>query len=124
MYLCQENNKNIPSMIFCHIPIPETQDAYSEYILDNSIGDGILGEEVSPHKENVGIFDKILELNSTKIIAFGHDHLNTLHVKYKDIMFCYGVKVGLTCYYDENIQGGCLYKINDKSEVFIEKILL
>lgn len=120
----QENNKTVPNMVFCHIPIPEIVDAYDAYVKDNSIGTGVTGEEVSPHEHNYGIFDKMVELGSTKIVAFGHDHVNSLHVKYKDIMLCYGLKIGYTSYYDKNIQGGCLYTISSNKEVTIEKIFL
>ena len=115
-----KNNKNVPSMLFFHIPLPELNNAYEYYELNPSSGDGYKGEAFCLQEENVGMFNKIIELNSTKILAFGHDHINTLHVKYKDVMFCYGLKTGYTSYYDENIQGGCLYTITN-SNVLIDR---
>lgn len=117
----QENNRTIPNMVFCHIPIPELSEAYEAYQLDNSIGSGSIKESLSLQEKNVGIFDKMLELKSTKVVAFGHDHINTLHIKYKDIMFCYGLKIGYSSYYDKDIQGGVLYKITN-NKLSIDKI--
>lgn len=120
----EENNKTVPSMLFFHIPLPETSDAYDLYLTDDSIGNGVINEAITVQEENVGLFEKIKELKSTKFMAFGHDHLNTLHVKYQDVMFCYGVKIGLTSYFDKNIQGGNLFTITKDNEVLIERILI
>ena len=57
-------------------------------------------------------------------MAFGHDHINTLHIKYQGVMFCYGLKTGFTSYYDENIQGGCLYTIKTNNEILTERIFV
>ena len=114
-------DKNVPSMIFFHIPLPEISEAYEYYKLNPTTGNGDKGESFCTQEENVGMFDKIIELNSTKLMAFGHDHMNTLHMKYKEVMFCYGLKTGLTSYYDENIQGGCLYTITN-SDILIDRI--
>ena len=119
-----ENNKTVPNMLFYHIPLPETIDAYNAYTTDNSIGSGIANEIIYPQTTDIGFFDKVIELGSTNFMAFGHDHVNTLHIKYQNVMFCYGLKTGFTSYYDESIQGGCLYTINTYNEILIERIFI
>ena len=119
----EENNKIVSNMMFSHIPIPELGLAYNEFQKNPSIGSGVVGEPLSLQKENVGIYSKAKELGSTKLFAFGHDHINTLQIKYEDIVFSYGIKTGLTSYYDESIQGGCLYTIKKDSTFEIERII-
>ena len=46
----------------------------------------------------LGDYEKALELKSTKMFVYGHDHINTLVINYNDIMFCYGLKTGRTTY--------------------------
>ena len=75
-------------MLFFHIPIYELSLAYDQYLINPSVGSGFIKEPLSLQEENVGLFDKIVLLQSSKFIAFGHDHVNTLQIKFNDVMFC------------------------------------
>lgn len=121
----QLNGGNIvPSLVFFHIPIEELQYAYDLYLEKPEVGNGDIGEPLSFQDINIGLYDKAKELGSTKAFIFGHDHVNTLHIKYQDIMFCYGLKTGRTSYYDDEIQGACLYTINEDLSLTTEKIYI
>lgn len=119
-----KENEIIQSMLFFHIPIYELSLAYDQYLINPSVGSGFIKEPLSLQEENVGLFDKIVLLQSSKFIAFGHDHVNTLQIKFNDVMFCYGLKTGFTSYYDKDIQGGCVYTIKGNNEISLNRIYL
>jgi len=120
-----ENNGNIiPSMIFFHIPLIETKMAYNEYIKDPSIGEGKHYENIAHQETNVGMFDKIKQLNSTKLLAYGHDHKNYTSIKYEEVIFSYGLKTGRTSYHSKKIQGGVVYTIDRNNDINIERIFI
>ena len=89
------NNNGVPveSGLFIHIPIPEYKEAWdnheqSEYFEEG----GECNDGVKPAKVNTRIFDKIVELKSTKFMTCGHEHANDWCSLYKGVAFCYGVK--------------------------------
>ena len=116
------NNKIIPSILFSHIPPKGLAKAYEAYLKDNSIGYGSMYEDLSLQKTDPGIYEKALELKSTKMFVYGHDHINTLVINYNDIMFCYGLKTGRTTYYNRHMNGGTLYTITLDNTINIKRI--
>jgi predicted MPP superfamily phosphohydrolase len=116
------NNKIIPSILFSHIPPKGLAKAYEAYLKDNNIGYGSMNEDLSLQKTDPGIYEKALELKSTKMFVYGHDHINTLVINYNDIMFCYGLKTGRTTYYNRHMNGGTLYTITLDNTINIKRI--
>ncbi len=114
--------KVIDSMLFFHIPIKELQNAYDAYVANPEIGSGVIHEELSLQTTNNNLFEKAVNLKSTKAFAFGHDHVNNLIIKYQDILFCYSLKTGRTTYYRRNMMGGNLYTINLDNSISVERI--
>ena len=110
----------VPSLAFFHIPLPEVDDAWNAYEKGEAIlEEGVKNEPSCPPKYNSGLFDKMLELASTKAMFFGHDHLNSFRILYKGIYFCYGVDSTDRIYYDESLLGGQVVTIkNDNSLSF------
>ncbi len=114
------NNKTPKSLMFFHMPPQEMLTAYNEY-KENGYKDtanskytgGKAGEKdlvVYPSEKNYGLFDKCLELGSTKGIFFGHDHLNNFTMLYKDIQLTYDYTVDYLAYVGINKYGtqrGC-----------------
>ena len=97
----------VKSLLFIHIPLMETRDAYDEYL--EAGGDtenvkyisGKMGESapyVYCSLEEEEMFETILELDSTKAIFFGHDHLNNAVMDYKGVLFSYGFSVDYFAY--------------------------
>lgn len=114
----------IPSILFFHIPLLETKDAYNAYLEDPTIGEGKNTENIGTQKTDVKMFDKIKELGSTKYLIYGHDHENYSYMKYEGVTFSYGVKTGKTSYFDRNIQGGSLYTIMRDNTISIDRIFI
>lgn len=103
----KEQGKVINSLMFFHIPLPE----FRYYSKENSLL-GAKGEEQCNPYTNTGLFDKAVELGSTKGIFVGHDHVNNYLFEHKGIKMGYGLKTGLTSYFDKKLQGGSVIKFN------------
>ena len=105
-------NSNIESTLFIHIPLPEYADAY------NAIGSdptafGTLNEGICHSGMNTGMFNVIKELDSTKNVICGHDHVNNFSTTYQGIRLSYATKTGTGSYYNTSIQGGSLLVIDE-----------
>ncbi len=98
----------VKSLAFFHIPLVEMKDAWTEFS-ENDFQDtenfeyisGIIGETGKRVYCGIGednLFEKMLELNSTKAMFNGHDHYNNTTFKYKDIIFSYGYSVDYLAY--------------------------
>ena len=93
---------------FFHIPLVEMDDAWNEF-KENGYKDtenfeyieGLIGEtgrQVCCGYGEDALFEKMLELGSTKAIHNGHDHVNSTTFKYKGITFSYGYSVDYFAY--------------------------
>ena len=116
----------VPSVLFFHIPVPEFDDAWKAYQEGNSDAIYLSGdkrEEVCCPKINSGLFSKIKELNSSKAILVGHDHINDYVIKYQDVYLSYGIHSTNRIYYDEDLLGGRLFTIHPDHTYSFETIL-
>lgn len=116
----KEENSDIKSAAFFHIPLTEQKDAWYEYrdadfqnTENVTFHYGVAGEGgdivfCGIHEDN--LFETMLELGSTKAIFCGHDHDNNFSVDYKGIRFTYGMSVDYLAYpgiYKRGSQRGC-----------------
>lgn len=105
---------------FFHIPLVEMGDAWKEFVendfkdtedfkyIDGIIGEG--GRRVYCGFGEDKLFEKMLELDSTKAIHTGHDHYNNATVEYKGIIFSCGYSIDYLAYIGvakEGSQRGC-----------------
>lgn len=105
----------------------EMDSDYSAYTRSYSNDDSILeygynGEGNSIPKYNSGMFDKILELDSTKAIICSHDHANNSRLLYKGVYLCYGVNSTNRIYRDEDMMGGHVIVVHDDHSLSFEHI--
>ncbi len=120
-----ENGETVPSVCFFHIPIPEFQTAWDEAQAGSSdaiLEYGEMNEPCSCPKHNSGLFDKMLELGSTKAVCCGHDHVNNSRILYKGIYLIYGVNSDDRIYYNENMMGGHVVVVHDDNSLSFEHI--
>jgi len=109
--LKSSNGGTLNSLAFFHIPLVEfTQGWASKRPDTHYFGDK--REDECPSGTNSGFFDKALELNSTKGIFCGHDHINDYSVDYQGIRLTYGLKTGYGSYYDKEVMGGLLITLS------------
>lgn len=105
---------------FFHIPLVELSDAWKEFQENNfkdtedfKYIDGIIGEGGRRVFCGFGedkLFEKMLELGSTKAMHTGHDHYNNLTAEYKGIQFSCGYSIDYLAYIGvakEGSQRGC-----------------
>ena len=105
---------------FFHIPLVEFKDAWDELEAngfketDNvKYIDGIIGETGKRIFSGIGedeLFEKMVELGSTKAMFNGHDHYNNVTISKDDIIFSYGNSVDYLAYVGiagEGSQRGC-----------------
>lgn len=104
-----EDFTTVQSLLFVHIPLMETRDAYNEYLKagekdtdDVKYLGGKVGEKepyvYSPETPDQ-MFETMLELGSTKAMFYGHDHLNNIVLNYKGIILSYGYSVDYFAYW-------------------------
>lgn len=108
-----DETKVVPSLAFFHIPMQEYMTAYDEAKgTDKRLwGFRFPNEDGTPAVDD-GMFEKMVELGSTKGCFAGHDHMNNFEVEYQGIRLSYG----LSC--DHNIylvplRGGRLIEIKE-----------
>lgn len=104
-------NKNAETVVthaFFHIPLVEMLDGWKEFTENDfkdtksfRFVDGIMGEGGKQVYCGLGeddLFEKMLELGSTKAMYNGHDHLNSTTFEYKGILFSYGYSIDYFAY--------------------------
>ncbi len=98
----------VRSLAFFHIPLVEMADAWNEFT-ENQYEDtdnfkyveGIIAEGGRLVYCGLGednLFEKMLELGSTKAMFNGHDHINNTTFEYKGITFSYGYSIDYFAY--------------------------
>ena len=103
-----EEAETVKSLAFFHIPLVEMLDGWNEF-KDNGYEDteafkfidGIMGEGGKVVYCGLGeddLFEKMVELDSTKAMFNGHDHLNNTTFQYKGIQFSYGYSIDYFAY--------------------------
>lgn len=127
--------KIVPSMAFFHIPLQEYRDAYNLYI-DGSeevtyyfaSNDEEMLDKVCCSDYPSSIFDKMVEMGSTKALFCGHDHYNNMSLEYKGIRLTYGMSIDYLAMpridKSDKQRGGTLITIYEDSSFDIEQIPL
>ncbi len=115
-----ENAGAVSSLAFFHIPLAEMKDGWTQF-QENGYRDtdeftyvgGIIAEQGRLIYSGLGkdeLFEKMLELGSTKAMFNGHDHINNTTFEYKGITFSYGYSIDYFAYSGidkEGSQRGC-----------------
>lgn len=132
--LSEEQGKQVPSMLFFHIPFQEWNmiyDMYKKKSPEVRYHYGRIGEkneEICSSKENNSLLDKLFKLGSTKAVFVGHDHLNDLSLEYRGVRFTYGKSIDYLAYNGIESstyqRGATLIKIRKNSEFEILPIVL
>lgn len=108
-----DESKVVPSLAFFHVPMQEYMTAYDEAKgTDNRVWGFKFPKEDGTPAVDDQMFEKMVELGSTKGCFAGHDHMNNFSVNYNGIRLTYG----LSC--DHNIyvvpfRGGTLINIKN-----------
>lgn len=128
----------VSSLAFFHIPFNEFEDAwklYKEGSDEITYHFGTVGEpneKLFIPKERGKLFEKMVELGSTKGVFVGHDHLNDFSITYKGIRLTYGKSIDYLAYYltvpgfsnSTWQRGGTIIEIDDNGDFEIIQIVL
>lgn len=104
-----------PSIVFCHVPLPEYRLAAEE----NAVISGGNREKICCSPCNSGMFDAMLRAGSTVAFVAGHDHINDSHMLYRGVRLVYNRMSGYDSYNvlsehkgDKLLQGCSVYTIH------------
>lgn len=129
--LNKEENKNISSLVFFHIPLQEYITAYELYLINSDEVKYYFGsndEKICASYYNSSMFDVALELKSTKGFFCGHDHYNNMSLEYKGIRLTYGMSIDYLVMpgiaKDTKQRGATLITSHADSSIDIEQIPL
>lgn len=121
--ITEHAGKVVPSILFTHTPLPEFKTAYDLYQQGSDEITYIGGEgEVGGGLIDYGLFDAAVELGSTKHMFFGHEHTNTLSLRYQGIDLSYAVKTGNFSTYREGKTGGTAITISEGGAITYEQL--
>ncbi len=133
--LNKEENKNISSLVFFHIPLQQYRTAYELYLRESDEVKYYFGSNDEKAIEKVcasdypsSMFDVAVELKSTKGFFCGHDHYNNMSLEYKGIRLTYGMSIdylvmpGISK--DTKQRGATLITSHNDSSIDIEQIPL
>lgn len=103
----------VPSLAFFHIPLQEYLFAYEQVARGENkfLDEGKFDEGVCCPRENTELFDVMKELESTKGVFVGHDHVNNGIINYQGIKLAYGLKSSNYIYHDNEWLGGRLISL-------------
>lgn len=131
--LTEYNGTPVESTLFIHIPLPEYNMAAKIYepINDGFTKDengnfGMLREPICSPYYNSGMFEKIVELNSTKNVICGHEHKNNFSVLYRGVRLTYATKTGdgHDWVEDGSVCGGTVLEFGETEKLTVSPIYL
>ena len=91
---------------------------------EDSVGVQHEPKGVCSHPVDDGVFTAIKEDGLIKHVLAGHDHMNNWIIPYEGITLMYALTTGAGCYWEPNLSGGTVLKVNQDGvyEVFHEYI--
>lgn len=113
----------VPSCMFMHMPLPEYNEAWKDYMSGRNTVEFVRGkvcESISCPKLKSKMFDSAVRLGSTKAICCGHDHLNNFTMIYKGIKLVCGKSLDYILY-GKNIsghRGGTMVYITSDGQIY------
>lgn len=131
--LTEYNDAPVESTLFIHIPLPEYNMAAKIYepindgfTKDENENFGMLREPICSPYYNSGMFEKIVELNSTKNVICGHEHKNNFSVLYRGVRLTYATKTGdgHDWVEDGSVCGGTVLEFDETEKLTVSPIYL
>lgn len=119
--LKNSNGDIVPTHLYIHIPLYEYRLAWEEYINGGEDAVYHYGKKddkriASADDDRGRLFNRIVELGSTKNVFAGHDHTHNFSITYKGVRLTYGMSMDYTAYvyiyFTEEYRGGTLLEIS------------
>ncbi len=129
----ENGNQSLPSVAFCHIPVPEVYKLLTEvpkgtegalkgvgigegkyYLPDETkIFTGEINEAPCPSSENHGLFDSFLANDDVFLLVNGHDHINSFIGSVSGVDIANAPGSSYTSYGSEDIRGARLFRFTE-----------
>lgn len=106
----------VKSALFMHVPLYEYNDAWLNYEHTGGFAPVYTEGTVYCADENIGFFDKMLELGSTDFVGVGHDHDFNFAIDYKGVYLTYGRVSGVNAWRRRTPVGASVIDINVNAE--------
>lgn len=107
-------NRNIQSLLFFHIPLPEYKEAFD----GGQFRNGVRMEEECAPKINTGMFSEMVLQGNVLGTFVGHDHNNNYVAQLFNIALCYGYFSGGNSYQDLPLNGARIILLEEKKQSF------
>lgn len=108
-------NKDIQSLLFFHIPLPEYREAFDQ----GQFRKGVRMEEECSPKINTGMFSELVLQGNVLGTFVGHDHNNNYVAQLFNISLCYGYFSGGNSYHDLPLNGARIILLEENQPGFI-----
>lgn len=130
-----EEGKLAPSLAFFHIPPKEFKEGWEKCYLGTGEAEyvsGFVNEKDNyfgyPKTVEGRFFSEMVKFGSCKGMFVGHDHLNTLTIKYQGVSLTYGMSIDYLAYKGISKKltqrGGTIIEINDDSSFSVKLVPL
>ena len=106
----------VKSALFMHVPLYEYNDAWLNYEHTGGFAPVYTEGKVYCADENIGFFDKMVELGSTDFVGVGHDHDFHFAIDYKEVYLTYGRVSGVNAWRRRTPVGASVIDINVNAE--------
>lgn len=106
----------VKSALFMHVPLYEYNDAWLNYEHTGGFAPVYTEGKVYCADENIGFFDKMVELGSTDFVGVGHDHDFHFAIDYKKVYLTYGRVSGVNAWGRRTPVGASVIDINVNAE--------
>ena len=107
-------NKNVQSLLFFHIPLPE----YKQAFYNGEFRKGVRMEDECSPKINTGMFSEMVLQGNVLGTFVGHDHNNNYVAQLYKIALCYGYFSGGNSYGDLPFNGARIILLEENSKTF------
>ncbi len=132
--MAENDGKTIPSLMFQHIPMPESIRLLEEcdkndkwaipHFIDNenvkymkldaSKADGFLYEPITPYDENYGQCEALKEKGDVKAVVYGHDHQNNFIGEHDGITVIQSSAASFRCY-GNHLRGVRIFVLDEEN---------
>ncbi len=115
----KENGKKIPAIMYMHVPVPEFVVVAKNP--EECSMRGNMRELPGVSELNTGLFMACLQRGDVKGIFCGHEHLNDFQGEYCGITLAYDCCVGYNMSTHDDLRGGRVITLDEKSGTFTTK---
>lgn len=117
--LVNEAKKELPLLMFFHIPLEQFETMYEQYRVS-----GLMREKVSYQTDESGLYDLVSKLNQDVYINCGHDHINDFEIKNGNVHLNMTPGMCIEEYNEVGVRGYRVFEVDKKVETYNKQYYL